>query len=228
MADKTNEKKPDIERKLNLLVLKRRKQLIILGIAVVLVVAAVGITSALVSQRTERLTAEAELLQERYNELAGGASGLEAEEVESALAELKEETEAFLQSAGRGYARLRALYLKASISYRLGSYEEAAAEYLEAAELYSDSHLAAPAHMNAAVSFERAGNTADALTQYEKVYNSFKDSSPEAPHAMFSAARLLETLDRKGEAAQLYRELSTAFPDSDWAKLGVSRLIVIE
>ncbi len=228
MAVKTNEKKPDIEKKLNLLVLKRRKQLLIIGIAVILVVAAVGITSALVSQRAERLTAEAELLQERYNELAGGTSGLEAEEVESALAELKEETEAFLQSAGRGYAKLRALYLKASISYQLGSYEEAAAEYLDTAELFPDSHLAAPAHMNAAVSFEQAGNTEDALTQYQAVYTTFKESSPEAPHALFSAARLLETLERTGEAGQLYRELSTSFPASDWAKLGTSRLIVIE
>jgi len=220
MAVQHKEQKTGFENKLTIFLTSNKKLLIIIAAVIVVAVTAVGVTVSVLNSRLEKHTAEVELLQEKYVEImsntaeqADGQDGQSEGDQRDALTTLSEKVSEFINSTGNGYPRLRALYLQASVSYQLEDYSTAAVQF---------------ALMNAGASYETAGDMPAALEQYRLVFDLYKDSSAEAPHALFSVGRLYERQGNISDAISTYRELSSEFPESEWAKLGVSRLIVLE
>jgi TolA-binding protein len=235
MAVQHKEQKTGFENKLTIFLTSNKKLLIIIAAVIVVAVTAVGVTVSVLNSRLEKHTAEVELLQEKYVEImsntaeqADGQDGQSEGDQRDALTTLSEKVSEFINSTGNGYPRLRALYLQASVSYQLEDYSTAAVQFSDFAKKYKDSHLAPTALMNAGASYETAGDMPAALEQYRLVFDLYKDSSAEAPHALFSVGRLYERQGNISDAISTYRELSSEFPESEWAKLGVSRLIVLE
>ncbi len=228
MAVQHKEQKIGFEKKLTIFLTSNKKLLIIIAAVIVVAVAAVGITVSVLGSRLEKHTAEVELLQEEYIEIMNNAEELSEEDQQGALTALSEEISDFIGSTGKGYPQLRALYLQASVSYQMEDFGTAAVQFSDFAKKFKDSHLAPTAYMNSGASYEFAGDLAAAVEQYRLVFDLYKDSSAEAPHALFSVGRLHERQGNISDAISTYRELSTEFPESEWAKLGVSRLIVLE
>lgn len=186
----------------------------------VVVVAAYGICSTLVTKSSQKALADIDSIS--YN-LTKDSAALSDEELEarkvSALAALEPYT------AKNGVAGVRADMLAAEILFSQGNNEAAAEKWVSAAKKGSKSYTAPLAYFNAGAAYENLGKLDDAAASYEKAV-SYGDFDQIA-HAQFSLGRVHEAKGETDEAVKVYTELFDAVPSDSWAKLAKSRLIVL-
>ncbi|MBL7007162.1 MAG: tetratricopeptide repeat protein [Spirochaetia bacterium] len=207
---------------------RNRKTLIIITSIIIVAVIATGITISTLNKQLYKKTAQVELLYEDYTNWVNSSAELSEEEKQDTYVKLYDDLSQFIDSARNGYPELRALFTLASVEYHKENYKSAVDLFSQVIEEYPDSHLAASAAMNTAVCYELLGDSESAVSYYQLVFDNYGDRSPDAPHAKFSIGRLYESMNEPAKAIESYRELSTVYPDSEWAKLAVSRLIVLE
>ncbi|NQT57808.1 MAG: tetratricopeptide repeat protein [Bacteroidetes bacterium] len=201
--------------------------LIILGIIIIAVVA-FGITVSALNKQLDKKTAQVEVFHDEYANWVNNTAELTEEESQNVYLKLQDDLSQFIDSTRKGYPELRALFTLASVEYHKESYKSAVDLFIQVFEDYPESHLAASSAMNAAVCYELLGDQDNAVKYYQMVYENYGDRSSEAPHAKFCIGRIYEVMGEADNAIESYRELSTEYPNSEWAKLAVSRLIALE
>jgi tetratricopeptide (TPR) repeat protein len=146
-----------------------------------------------------------------------------AEDIETAVTDALAQLDNY--TSGKGVVGTRANLLKAELFFRDKKYEDARAAWVNAAEAQKKAYTAPIAWYNAAVCSEELGDTASAISQYEKAI-AFEDFALKT-HAIFNLARIKdESADYEGAAGH-YQTLSDTYPDDSWTKLAMSRLIML-
>jgi len=207
---------------------RNRITLIIILSIIVVAVIATGITVASISRQLDKKTAQVEVYHEEYANWVNNSAELTEEESQIVYEKLYDDLSQFVDKARTGYPELRAIFTLASVEYHKENYESAVALFVQIVEDYPDSHLAASSAMNTAVCYELLSDQNNAVKYYQIVFDNYGDRSSEGPHAKFSIGRIYEGMDEQQKAIESYRELSTGYPTSEWAKLAVSRLIALE
>lgn len=227
MAVEKIEKVSNID-KFSSFISKNKITLIIIAVVIVVALIAVGITITALNNRLESRIEKVELFQDRLYEWAANPDALTDEELSVIADDLGSDLQEFIDNVGKGYPELRAMHLQATLSYSLEDYVKAAEYYSLVAETYPKSHLAAPSLYNAAVAHEMLENPGKSLEIYLSIIEDYTGIFSEVPHALFSTGRIYESLGDVDSAIGQYRTLSTDYPSSEWSKLAVSRIIVLE
>jgi len=107
-------------------------------------------------------------------------------------------------------------------------WDTAASFYMELKKMFPESYLASVSLVNAAVAYEEMGNIDKAIETYKLFLETYRDRSPDSPRVFFTLGRLYEEKGDKENALKYYNDLTENYPDSDWTKLGKSRIIYLE
>ena len=98
----------------------------------------------------------------------------------------------------------------------------------------SETYLGQLALMNEAASYENLGNQERALELYNEVFDTYGQTSPYAPKALFNAARLYEALGDTDLARATYEQLTGLYlsPDnggqpSEYARMAEAYLVTM-
>ena len=226
MAEKKTEKtRVDI---ISAFISRNRITLIIILGTLIVAVVAFGITVNTLNKQLDKKTAQVEVFQDEYANWVNNTAELTEEESQNVYIKLQDDLSQFIDSTRKGYPESRAIFTLASVEYHKESYKSAVDLFVQVFEDYPESHLAAPSGMNAAVCYELLSDLDNAVKYYQMVFENYGDRSSEAPHAKFSMGRIYEGMGESDKAIESYRELSTVYPNSEWAKLAVSRLIALE
>ena len=213
--------KAAIGEKLSAYIESWRTILLIVLIAAVLGVAAYSIAVTVISKTDKDGIAAVDTIS--YN-LTNDSSELSDEELDARRNSALEALKPYV-SKGR-ITGVRANMLAAEIAYAKKDFEKAASYWLAAAEKGRKSYTAPLAYFNAAVSYEAAGDSDNALKNY-KAASDIEDF-PMLAHASFSYGRTLEAKGDLDGALEVYKKLFDKLPDDSWAKLAKSRIVDIE
>ena len=213
---------PPIERITRFLTRYRKPILISLGVVALATVALVIVLSVQTA-RTEAALIAVEDLQDQFE----AWEALDEEAQGAQYDGLAESAAAVVSEYPRTYAAVRARVLDARALAALGRYDEASSRFVEAAEARPRTYLAPVAYMDAAVAAENAGNTDRALELYRRIVDRYSGESAEVPRAVFSIGRVHEQRDEIAEAAEAYRQLIAAHPESGWTNLARNRIIAL-
>jgi tetratricopeptide (TPR) repeat protein len=199
---------------------KNRKLLAVLGIGLVVAVAAIGIVSYVQQDRLVRSTVALENLEVDFDAWAS-AEG----EAKTRLGQTVIDNATKLRSAfPRSYAALRSGMIEAGIHIERGDFAGAEAAFSAVATANPKSHLAATALGNAAAMAEERGDNEKALEYLLKLVDSYP-ASPGLGRALFSVGRLYEDNRQFDKAVVYYLRLSAMASETDWTKLAQSRII---
>ncbi|MDE6350982.1 MAG: hypothetical protein K2K67_08265 [Treponemataceae bacterium] len=202
--------------------LTRNRKVILTVCAFVAAAVIVGTVCVVVSVRqTEKglakLDAIAYALMQNAAELAGDDLAARQETALSALAAL---------TGKGGIVGTRANMLAADLYFQRKDYESAKDAWLKAAGAKKNAYTAPICRFNAAAAAENAGDLDTALDCYQKAADAAGFLL--ADHALFSVGRVYEAKQDFAAAAEAYRRLNDASPDSDWASLAKTRLIALK
>ena len=213
---------PIVERVTRFLSLYRRPIAVSIGVVALATIALVIVLSVQTA-RSEAALVAVEDFQDQFEDW----QALEAEAQAARYSELAESAASIVSEYPRTYAAVRARILDARALVALERYEEASARFVEAADARPRSYLAPAALMDAAVAAENAGNTERALDLYRRIVDEYTGESAEVPRALFSVGRIHEQRDEIVDAAEAYRRLIAAHPESGWTNLARSRIIAL-
>ena len=221
---KKEEKKSSSEKFLDF-ISKNRKIIIGLGIAIVLIIVAIGIYTAVSGNIASASSRAMELADQKTMQWSQETDEQKRAEIETSL---MAELDSIANKWPKTIAAQRALIRKAAILSQKKEYAEAEKVALEAYKRNKKSYVAPIALELAAVSAEEAGNIDTALEHYILITKDYKKDNPAAPHAFFNVGRIKETKgDYKG-AVEAYNQLISSFGDSEWAMLGKNRVIYLK
>ena len=211
----------DSSKKIEGFISKNRK--VILTLAVLVIAAAVAVTAVVLVKNSaqNKKLAEIDAIEFAYtaksNDLTDEEAVTRADEALKALESYTDLT---------GVAGVRANLLAASILNEKKDYEKAASFYEAAALADEQAYTAGIAYFNAASACEETGNEKKAVELYKKA--SEAPFFPAAVHAMFSAARVSESVSSYDEAAALYQKIVDEYAGSTLASLSQTRLIALK
>jgi len=221
---KKEEKKSSSEKFLDF-ISKNRKIIIGLGIAIVLIIVAIGIYTAVSGNIASASSRAMELADQKTMQWSQETDEQKRAEIETSL---MAELDSIANKWPKTIAAQRALIRKAAILSQKKEYAEAEKVALEAYKRNKKSYVAPIALELAAVAAEEAGNIDAALEHYILITKDYKKDNPAAPHAFFNVGRIKETKgDYKG-AVEAYDQLISSFGDSEWAMLGKNRVIYLK
>jgi len=221
---KKEEKKSSSEKFLDF-ISKNRKIIIGLGIAIVLIIVAIGIYTAVSGNIASASSRAMELADQKTMQWSQETDEQKRAEIETSL---MAELDSIANKWPKTIAAQRALIRKAAILSQKKEYAEAEKVALEAYKRNKKSYVAPIALELAAVAAEEAGNIDAALEHYILITKDYKKDNPAAPHAFFNVGRIKETKgDYKG-AVEVYDQLISSFGDSEWAMLGKNRVIYLK
>lgn len=152
-----------------------------------------------------------------------------SDEFKTALADINSKADELIANA-KGYAQIKAKYLKALVTMEAEDWNTASAAMEEVANEAKDTYLAPIAYVNAAVSYENAGSQDKALELYNKVWNDFGKDCPESPKALFNVARIYEAKGDVELAKATYSQLVDTYlstTGSEYARIANARLITL-
>jgi len=217
------EKKPFSE-KLADFISARRMLIIGIGIAVVVVIAAVGIYTAVSGNIASDSSRAMDLADQKFQ-----AWWQETDEQKKADAEkaLMADLDSIAEKWPRTIAAQRALLRKSTILSQKKDYAEAEKAALDAFARNKKSYAAPVALQLAAISAEEAGNIDAAIAHYTTITKDYLKDNPSAPSALFNLGRLQEEKKDYVAAVASYNQLVSSFGDSDWALLAKNRLIYL-
>jgi len=217
------EKKSSSERFVDF-ISKNRRIIIGLGIAIVLIIVAIGIYTAVSGNIASASSRAMELADQKALQWSQETDEEKRAEIESSLIA---ELDSIAQKWPRTLAAQRALLRKAALLSQKKEYAEAEKTALEAYRRNKKSYVAPIALELAAVAAEEAGNTDAALEHYTLITKDYKKDNPAAAHAFFNLGRIKEAKgDYKG-AVEAYNQLIATFGDSEWAMLAKNRVIYL-
>jgi len=217
------EKKSSSERFVDF-ISKNRRIIIGLGIAIVLIIVAIGIYTAVSGNIASASSRAMELADQKALQWSQETDEEKRAEIESSLIA---ELDSIAQKWPRTLAAQRALLRKAALLSQKKEYAEAEKTALEAYKRNKKSYVAPIALELAAVAAEEAGNTDAALEHYTLITKDYKKDNPAAAHAFFNLGRIKEAKgDYKG-AIEAYNQLIASFGDSEWAMLAKNRVIYL-
>ena len=217
------EKKSSSERFVDF-ISKNRRIIIGLGIAIVLIIVAIGIYTAVSGNIASASSRAMELADQKALQWSQETDEEKRAEIESSLIA---ELDSIAQKWPRTLAAQRALLRKAALLSQKKEYAEAEKTALEAYRRNKKSYVAPIALELAAVAAEEAGNTDAALEHYTLITKDYKKDNPAAAHAFFNLGRIKEAKgDYKG-AIEAYNQLIASFGDSEWAMLDKNRVIYL-
>ena len=217
------EKKSSSERFVDF-ISKNRRIIIGLGIAIVLIIVAIGIYTAVSGNIASASSRAMELADQKALQWSQETDEEKRAEIESSLIA---ELDSIAQKWPRTLAAQRALLRKAALLSQKKEYAEAEKSALEAYRRNKKSYVAPIALELAAVAAEEAGNTDAALEHYTLITKDYKKDNPAAAHAFFNLGRIKEAKgDYKG-AVEAYNQLIATFGDSEWAMLAKNRVIYL-
>ena len=199
---------------------------VLIGIGGVLLVVLIGtaIYTAVHQNRLEDSSRQAEELISTYEDWQNA----EEEEKKAELEQQIREQSASIQDSYSGmFAAQRAKLVLGQIEHAKENWEKAAGHFLEIADSTPKSYLAPVALMSAAVCKEEIGSYQEAISHYQRIFDQYGDTAPEAPHALFSIGRLYERQDEKDAALDAYNQLIDNFSASNWTKLARDRIIYL-
>jgi len=218
------EKKSSSERFVDF-ISKNRRIIIGLGIAIVLIIVAIGIYTAVSGNIASASSRAMELADQKALQWSQETDEEKRAEIESSLIA---ELDSIAQKWPRTLAAQRALLRKAALLSQKKEYAEAEKTALEAYRRNKKSYVAPIALELAAVAAEEAGNTDAALEHYTLITKDYKKDNPAAAHAFFNLGRIKEAKgDYKG-AVEAYNQLIASFGDSEWAMLAKNRVIYLK
>lgn len=218
------EKKSSSERFVDF-ISKNRRIIIGLGIAIVLIIVAIGIYTAVSGNIASASSRAMELADQKALQWSQETDEEKRAEIESSLIA---ELDSIAQKWPRTLAAQRALLRKAALLSQKKEYAEAEKSALEAYRRNKKSYVAPIALELAAVAAEEAGNTDAALEHYTLITKDYKKDNPAAAHAFFNLGRIKEAKgDYKG-AIEAYNQLIASFGDSEWAMLAKNRVIYLK
>ena len=217
------EKKSSSERFVDF-ISKNRRIIIGLGIAIVLIIVAIGIYTAVSGNIASASSRAMELADQKALQWSQETDEEKRAEIESSLIA---ELDSIAQKWPRTLAAQRALLRKAALLSQKKEYAEAEKTALEAYRRNKKSYVAPIALELAAVAAEEAGNTDAALEHYTLITKDYKKDNPAAARAFFNLGRIKEAKgDYKG-AIEAYNQLIASFGDSEWAMLAKNRVIYL-
>lgn len=217
------EKKSSSERFVDF-ISKNRRIIIGLGIAIVLIIVAIGIYTAVSGNIASASSRAMELADQKALQWSQETDEEKRAEIESSLIA---ELDSIAQKWPRTLAAQQALLRKAALLSQKKEYAEAEKTALEAYRRNKKSYVAPIALELAAVAAEEAGNTDAALEHYTLITKDYKKDNPAAAHAFFNLGRIKEAKgDYKG-AIEAYNQLIASFGDSEWAMLAKNRVIYL-
>jgi tetratricopeptide (TPR) repeat protein len=217
-----NAPSPTVERITRFLTRYRKPILISVGIVAVATVVLVIVLSVQTARNEAALVA-VENYQDQFEAWQTQDEDAQAAQYDALAASAAE----VVREDPRTYAAVRARILDARALAAIGRYDEASSRFVEAAEARPRSYLAPVAFMDAAVTAEEAGNTDRALELYRRIVDRYAGESAEVPRALFSIGRVHEQRDEIAEAAEAYRRLVAAHPESGWTNLARNRIIAL-
>lgn len=218
-------KKEKIIQKFSYGLQKNRIILIILLVIALILVIGLSIWSSSKAKKIEISTQKIESIQEEYALWAAETDDAKKAEKEKQLVASLDE---MLVTYPKMYAGQRALFLKAEMAFAKKEWDTAASFYMELKKMFPESYLASVSLINAAVAYEEMGDTDKAIETYKLFLETYKDRNPDSPRVFFTLGRLYEEKGDKENALKYYNDLSENYPDSDWTKLGKSRIIYLE
>ncbi len=218
------EKKPFSE-KLTDFIGTHRKLIIIIGIAVVVVIAAVGIYTVVSGNIASDSSRAMDIADQKFQ-----AWWQETDEQKKADAEkaLIADLDTIAEKWPKTIAAQRALLRKSTILSQKKDYAEAEKAALDAFERNKKSYAAPVALQLAAISAEEAGNIDAAIAHYTAITKDYLKDNPSAPSALFNLGRLQEEKKDYVAAVESYNQIVSSFGDSDWALLAKNRLIYLK
>ena len=218
------EKKPFSE-KLTDFIGTHRKLIIGIGIAVVVVIAAVGIYTVVSGNIASDSSRAMDIADQKFQ-----AWWQETDEQKKADAEkaLIADLDTIAEKWPKTIAAQRALLRKSTILSQKKDYAEAEKAALDAFERNKKSYAAPVALQLAAISAEEAGNIDAAIAHYTTITKDYLKDNPSAPSALFNLGRLQEEKKDYVAAVESYNQIVSSFGDSDWALLAKNRLIYLK
>lgn len=200
-----------------------RTLFLVVGIAILVIVAGLGVYSIVSADLVTKSTIALEKLEKQFE------SWETVPEADKAVkgAEIVAEADAVLAKYGRRYAAARASVIKAEILSGVNDAAGAEKAYAAAASDYPKSHIAPVALANAAAIAEDRGDTDAALAYLEKAVAGYPDA-PGAGRAMLSIGRIYETTKQYEKAMETYSRLLATGTESDWTKIAHDRIILLK
>jgi len=201
-----------------------KKYLIVAGIALIAVLAAIGALEYMNRQKADKSVLAAEQIDEKLMDYMTAA--------DEDKAALKEDLTGLIDSAKSDYAHLyahlRALDAESQILADEEEWGKAADSFLAIADEFPKSYMASVSLLNASAMMEQNGDAQGALAPLERVVNDYKTVSPDVPEALFSLGRLNEGLGQSDKALEYYGRIGDEYSSSSWNNLAKSRIIAIK
>jgi tetratricopeptide (TPR) repeat protein len=219
---------PSIGEKINDFIQKNRRAIILGFFAIVVIVAAFIITSAVTERVQLNALSRVDEFEIRYAELISRSvhEGSDGVLIIMETRALLNELAVFARRNSR-FAAARAHIISAEIHEWQQNWAEAETAWTSAAVAAGRSYLAPLSFFNAAVAAEEQGNIESAITLYNRALE-FGDTFPAAARAQFSIGRLRESQNNRQAALEAYRSLVGRWPnDPLWANLAQSRIVIL-
>lgn len=201
-----------------------KKYFVMAGIALILILVAIGTVEFFSSQKEEKSILMAEDIDSAYQEYRIAA--------EDDKAGLKDNLVALIEEAKNDYpglyAELRALSTESLLLADEEKWSDAAQGFIAIADNFSDSYIAPVALINASAMREEEGNTEAAAQLLERVLADYKDVSADIPEVLFNLGRLSEMMSDTQKAVDYYDQINNDYSSSSWTNIAKSRIIALK
>ncbi len=229
MADK-KEKDVSFQRKVentvDVFVNRNKMILIITGIALVAIFVGLWIGINVSTNRAEANMGRLDELSEQYTTWVAIEDVTSTEAVELATT-LKSDLEGFASSKSTSYPSVKASYLLGLIAFKEGDYDVAKNEFLSSLEKGKKSYIAPLSLFNLAVTSEQLNDASAALDYYQQVYDTTDGGAAQSAKALFNVGRLHDANNDTDLAKAVFQQLSDEYPNSEYAKLAASKLVLL-
>ncbi|HOZ71027.1 MAG TPA: tetratricopeptide repeat protein [Spirochaetales bacterium] len=200
-----------------------RVGLLVVGVAILVAIVALGVYSIVSSDRLQKSTVALEALEAGFADW----NALEGEARTAKGAELTVQADAVAAKYGKLYAAGRASMIKAELLFAMSDLPGSEKAYLAAAAGAPKSHLAPVALANAASVAEDRGDNEAALSYLQRAATEYP-SAPAIGRVTLSIGRIYENMKRYGEAMEAYTRLIATGTESDWTKIAHARIILLK
>jgi tetratricopeptide (TPR) repeat protein len=206
--------------KVSNLIRANRTFLAVLGISLVVIIAAIGIFSYVQNDRLIKSTLALEKLEVEFDEWASAEGDVKTEKAQAVITEAT----AIRTSFPKSYAALQSGIIEARLYIDRGDFAGAETAFASVAKANPKSHLAPTALGNAAAMAEERGDSEKALEYLLQLVDTYP-GAPGLGRSMFSIGRLYEEARQFDKAVVFYLRLSAMSSETDWTKLAQSRII---
>jgi tetratricopeptide (TPR) repeat protein len=201
-----------------------RKIFIVLGIAILIIVIAIGVVTFISQDLGNKATLAMEKLE---SELEVWTELQDESDKKTASTEIMKNADSLILKYSKQYASSRASVIKAQIQLSNNDPEGAERTYIELAERLPESHMAPVSLVNASSIAEDRGQNDKAIAYLEKAIDKYP-ATPGFGRILLSLGRIYEQNKQYDKAKEAYGKLIAAGVESDWTKLAHDRIILMK